>query len=61
MNSDWGYGVHDGGDGVGTGDKSINEDALPRAFIVIPSAKKKWRVISISRIYSKFLNNILVF
>jgi hypothetical protein len=40
-NSDWAYGVNDGGDVVGTGDKSINEDAPPRAFIAIPSAKKK--------------------
>jgi hypothetical protein len=30
-----------GGDVVGTGDKSINEDAPPRDFIAIPSAKKK--------------------
>ena len=47
-NSDWAYGVNDGGDVVGTGDKSINEDAPSRAFIAIPSAKKKVRVFSIS-------------
>jgi hypothetical protein len=40
-NSDWAYGVNDGGDVAGTGDKSINEDAPQKAFIAIPSAKKK--------------------
>jgi hypothetical protein len=30
-----------GGEVVGTGDKSINEDAPPRVFIAISSAKKK--------------------
>jgi hypothetical protein len=42
-NSDSAYGVDDG-----TGDKSINEDAPSRAFIAIPSAKKKVRIFSIS-------------
>jgi len=39
--SDLAYGVNDGGDVAGTADESINEGAPPRAFIAIPSAKKK--------------------
>jgi hypothetical protein len=47
-NSDSAYGVDDG-----TGDKSIHEEALPGAFIAIPSAKNKVRVFSISESISR--------